>query len=181
MSNFSPKIAQRRIYLIGFMGSGKSHLALILAKALPNWLFFDTDAYIQHNEKKTIAEIIATQGEPHFRRLERDALQISTYLTNAVIATGGGLPCFGDNMQEIQRVGLSVFLNPPIGTIYKRLSKPENAIIRPLWQARSEAERRDFLYQTFLQRYPIYSQADIQHDSSSSHTWLLERLKRYFK
>src|SRR5919197_413507 len=99
-----------KIYLVGFMGAGKTTVGRELAARL-DVPFFDLDELVEAAEKMSIKDIFAQQGEPYFRKRERDILRSTRYLDQAVIATGGGTFTFEDNIQFIQAEGFSVFLS----------------------------------------------------------------------
>jgi shikimate kinase len=124
-----------RIYLIGYMGSGKSTVGKGLAKKL-NLQFIDLDNYIEERNFKTIPEIFASVGEVGFRKIEQHALKEIAEFENVVVATGGGAPCFFDNMELIKRTGVSVYLNGTPRILAERLlnSKTE----RPLMKSRAD-------------------------------------------
>ena len=94
-----------KIYLVGFMGSGKTTIGRELAARI-DAPFFDLDELIESAEKMSIKEIFAQQGEPYFRKRERDLLRSTRHLESAVIATGGGTFTFDENIQFIQSEGL---------------------------------------------------------------------------
>ena len=147
-----------RIYLIGYMGCGKSTTGKGLAKAL-NLQFIDLDTFIESRNHKTIPEIFATEGESGFRVVEQKALQEVSSFEDVIIATGGGAPCFFDNMEVIKKTGVSIFLNGSPGILARRLlhSKTE----RPLIKGKSEQELIDFIHDTLAKRNQWYKQADI--------------------
>src|SRR5438094_7033600 len=101
-----------KIYLVGFMGAGKTTVGRELAARL-DVPFFDLDDLVEAAEATSIKEIFAMHGEPHFRKRERDILRSTRYIESAVIATGGGTFTFDDNIQFIQSEGLSVYLSAP--------------------------------------------------------------------
>src|SRR5680860_1043366 len=99
-----------RIYLIGYMGCGKS----TLGRRLSNYLglqFVDMDHYIEERNCKTIPQIFKEEGEVEFRKKERKALEELSEFTDIVIATGGGAPCFFDNVELMNKSGHTVYLN----------------------------------------------------------------------
>lgn len=147
-----------RIFLIGMMGSGKTTLGRQLAESL-QFSFVDLDEFIQEREKTTIAQLFEQEGPEKFRELEREALEavINEYV-DAVIATGGGTPCFFDNMSYMNRYGKSVFLDVPAEEIFKRLSLTD-LTARPLLAGKSETELKDFITTTLEQRLSFYKQA----------------------
>lgn len=149
---------KRNIYLLGFMGSGKSYWGRLLAKAL-DWSFFDLDAVIEETEKCTIKEIFASKGEAYFRTLEGKCLRnISKTTTPSIIALGGGTPCFGENMSWIQRHGISIFLNPPIHILVERLKKESEH--RPLLAGKDEDALQQFIEEKLNDRLCFYKQAN---------------------
>jgi shikimate kinase len=148
-----------RIYLIGYMGSGKSTLGKRLAGSL-NIQFIDMDDYLEERNYKTIPQIFAEEGEEVFRQKERKVLEELSEFTNVVIATGGGAPCFFDNMELMNRTGKTVFLNMEINILAYRLvhSKTE----RPLIKGKSKTELISFIDDTLKKRRPFYEQAKYQ-------------------
>jgi shikimate kinase len=120
-----------RIYIVGFMGAGKSTVGRELASRL-GAPFFDLDDLVEAAEKMCIKDIFAQQGEPYFRKRERDILRSTQSLERAVIATGGGTFTFEDNIQLIQSQGLSVYLSAPYALLRSRIG--EKAAERPLFR-----------------------------------------------
>lgn len=110
-----------RIYLIGFMGSGKSTIGEVLAERL-HVPFFDIDDLVEAAEESSIREIFAAHGEPYFRRRERDFLLMTRHLERAVVATGGGTFTFEENIEFIQESGISIYLSVPYETCLSRVS-----------------------------------------------------------
>lgn len=150
----------QNIYLIGFMGSGKSHIGRLLVARLTDYTFIDLDDYIlQKSGAASISAIFESKGEAYFRMLETAALQDTLALRPAVVATGGGTACFGDNMQWMNENGLTVFLNPPIETIHKRLKN--NRRKRPLLADLEDGALLDFIKNLLAQRLPYYTKAGI--------------------
>ncbi|HEY0160372.1 MAG TPA: shikimate kinase [Thermoanaerobaculia bacterium] len=119
-----------KIYLVGFMGSGKTTVGRELAGRI-DAPFFDLDELIESAEKTTIKEIFAQRGEPYFRKRERDLLRSTKNLDAAVIATGGGTFTFDENIQFIQSEGLSVYLSAPYALLRARVGT--KAADRPLF------------------------------------------------
>ena len=148
----------KRVYLIGFMGVGKSTAGRKLASRL-GWKFMDTDALFENKYKLRIDAFFNKYGEELFRKLENDIL-ISTFdLNNYVISTGGGMPCFSDAMQQINANGVSVYLAMDEKTIFNRLKNSKQK--RPLVLNKSEDELIDFIQKKVRERNQYYSQASI--------------------
>jgi len=118
-----------RIILLGFMGSGKSVVSAALAKEL-NYNFFDIDKEIENSEKITISEIFNIKGEDYFRKLETEQLKKLSLKNYIVIASGGGTPCFENNIQFIKENFVSIYLDAEKETLITRLMN--NTSGRPL-------------------------------------------------
>lgn len=119
-----------KIYLVGFMGSGKTTVGRELAARI-DAPFFDLDELIESSEQMSIREIFATRGEPYFRKRERDLLRSTKHLESAVVATGGGTFTFDENIQFIQSEGMSVYLSAPYALLRARAGGKED---RPLFR-----------------------------------------------
>jgi shikimate kinase len=145
------------IFLIGMMGCGKSYLGALLASEL-QYSFIDADVFIEQQQQQTISEIFATQGEVFFRNIETAALE-KMAAPNTIIATGGGAPCFNNNMQWMNQYGLTIFLNEPIELLAQRLQKEQAK--RPIIANIATAALPNFLEKKMEERLPFYSQAHI--------------------
>jgi shikimate kinase len=119
-----------KIYLVGFMGSGKTTVGRELA-ARVDAPFFDLDELVASAEQLGIKDLFAQRGEAYFRKRERDVLRSTKHLDAAVIATGGGTFTFDENIQFIQSEGLSVYLSAPYALLRARVG--EKAADRPLF------------------------------------------------
>ncbi|HYI11677.1 MAG TPA: shikimate kinase [Thermoanaerobaculia bacterium] len=119
-----------KIYLVGFMGSGKTTIGRELAARI-DAPFFDLDELVESAESLSIKEIFARHGEPYFRKRERDILRTTRNLEAGVIATGGGTFTFDENIQFIQSEGLSVYLSAPYALLRARVGG--KATERPLF------------------------------------------------
>jgi len=120
-----------KIYLVGFMGAGKTTVGRELAARIGS-PFFDLDELVEAAEKMSIKDIFAQHGEPYFRKRERDILRSTRNLERAVVATGGGTYTFDDNIQFIQSEGLSVYLAASYSLLRARMG--EKAAERPLFR-----------------------------------------------
>jgi shikimate kinase len=109
-----------RIFLIGFMGAGKSYLGKQWAED-NGMLFYDLDTLIEIEERKTIEKIFSENSEAYFRELEAAVLRNTERFDNAIIACGGGAACFFDNMHWMNKNGVTVFLNETIENIFHHL------------------------------------------------------------
>lgn len=147
-----------KIYIIGFMGSGKSTLGRPIARAM-DCQFIDLDHYIEEQEKMTISEIFAQKGETYFRDRENHYLCQVSQLDNMVISTGGGTPCFGDNMEFMRSCGTTIYLKHEPRTLASRLSNAK--VKRPLIANKSPQELMEFIEQTLAQREIYYNKASI--------------------
>ncbi len=141
------------------MGSGKSYLGRKLSKYL-GLQFVDMDHYIEKRNHKTIPQIFAEEGESEFRKKERKALEELSEFTNIVIATGGGAPCFFDNIDLMNKTGKTIYLNIDPKILAERLLKSKTE--RPLIKGKSKPELIDFIDDTLKQRHNFYSQAQLQ-------------------
>ncbi len=148
-----------RIYLLGLPGSGKTTLGKQVAKAL-NLQFHDLDAAIEKAANQTIPEIFTQHGEDYFRKLEQQQLHQTSTLENTLIATGGGAPCFFDNMDFIKNHGTSIFIDVSVEALFNRLHG-HGTSKRPLLQNKTDQELKDDLANRRTARLPFYTQADI--------------------
>jgi len=146
------------IFLIGYMGSGKTTLAKKLASKL-ELPFIDTDDEIVKEIGMSITEYFQLHGEEKFRNLEREQLQ-KTAQQHAVVSTGGGSPCFFDNMQWMNENGISIYLEMSPKSLFDRLSqsKPNK---RPILIGKTEEELFNFISEKLTEREPFYRQAHL--------------------
>jgi shikimate kinase len=141
-----------KIYLIGFMGAGKTTVGRELA-ARVDVPFFDLDEMIVAAEKMSIKDMFAVQGEAYFRKRERDILRTTRYLEHAVVATGGGTFTYDENIQFIQSQGLSVYLSAPYALLRSRID--DKAGERPMLQDDFAA------LELFTNRLRFYKMSDV--------------------
>ncbi len=147
-----------KLFILGYMGSGKSTIGLLLAQKM-QYNFIDLDVYIENKTKKTITEIFNIEGETKFRELEKQYLSEVINEENTVVALGGGTTCFNNNMDIINQSGTSIYLEMDAETLMERLSTAKNN--RPLIQNLNKAELKKFIKATLEKRTPIYNQANI--------------------
>ena len=140
------------------MGSGKSTIGRKLAERL-KLQFMDLDVYIEDRNRCTIPEIFSKEGENGFRAKEHKALKEVVDFENIIIATGGGVPCFYDNMQIINNAGISIYLDVRPKILAERLLNSK--IDRPLIKGKSPSELEDVLATNLIQRNPFYQQAKL--------------------
>lgn len=162
-----------RIYLIGFMGSGKSHWGRLLSAnmGIP---FFDLDYKIVEQEGASIAEIFEQKGEEYFRMLEKDVLvNLSEKYDNMILSCGGGTPCFFGNIDFMKEQGKVVWLNPSTVVLVERLLKEKNH--RPLLRDIPDADMKTFIVKKLHGRKLYYEQA---HLCLPEETLSLEEMKQ---
>ncbi len=147
-----------RIYLTGYMGSGKSTLGRRLAK-MAGLHFIDLDRYIEERHCRTVQQIFAEEGEETFRIYERNALEEISEFDGVVVATGGGAPCFFDNMALMNRTGVTIFLDVDKEILARRLMGSKT--VRPLIQGKSRQELTEFITGNLEKRRLFYVQSQI--------------------
>ncbi len=145
-----------RIYLVGFMGSGKTTMAKKLA-GLSGLNYIDLDKYIEERYFKTIPTIFSEEGEQGFREKERRSLMEVSSFENVVISTGGGAPCFFDNMEIMNSTGFTVYLAPDPEVLARRILKSKTE--RPLVSGKSKEELITYINDTLKIRSPFYEKA----------------------
>lgn len=152
-----------RIFLIGYMGAGKSTMGKALAKTM-DLTFIDLDDFIVNRQHKTVSEIFEEVGEDGFRQIERKALiEVAAY-ENVVISLGGGTPCFFDNMDVVNKAGKSVYLRPSEEVLLQRLIKGKNK--RPLLAQKSDDEILQVIREQLAWREPYYLRASLVFEAS---------------
>ena len=149
------------------MGAGKTTVGKNLATKL-NWSFIDIDLFIENRFHKTIAEIFEEKGETGFREIERRVLQEISGFEKVVISTGGGLPCFFDNMELMNRTGTTVYLRASIEELIKRMCFDKQK--RPLIKDKNREELHSFVESNLIKREIFYNQATIIFDVPSVKT-----------
>jgi shikimate kinase len=153
------------VYLVGFMGAGKTRVGTSLARIL-SYTFLDLDAEIEARAGERVRDIFARCGEARFRELEREELECVSRLPRRVIALGGGAFCAAENRDIVRRTGTSVWLDAPLDTLLSRIAGDDS---RPLLSSRAQMEA------LLESRRPLYAQADIRIDVSTLHPDLIAR------
>jgi shikimate kinase len=148
-----------RIFLIGFMGSGKTHWGTRIAEKL-QIPFYDLDAVIVNAEGMSISEIFAIKGEEYFRYMEKQTLEdLVSREENFVLSAGGGTPCFFNNIEFMKKQGKVLWLNTSLEVLNQRLLKEKNK--RPLLRNINEAGLRAYIIRKLSERKMYYEQADL--------------------
>lgn len=150
-------MAAEKIFLIGLMGAGKSYWA----KKMSKWIKsagYDLDALIEMNEEKTIAELFAEDGEAYFRKTETKLLKWFKEKKKYVLATGGGTPCFNENIQWMKKEGIVIWLDESVDVLMQRLMKEKEH--RPLIATLNEQQIAKFLEEQLVNRFSFYQQAN---------------------
>lgn len=170
-----------KLFLLGFMGSGKTYWGRKLSRALELPLF-DLDEQIAAAEGMTIAEIFNRKGESYFRELERDALRAARTEPRFVVSCGGGAPCFFDNMEVMNESGLTVWLDAPVPVMVERLKRRRHE--RPLIRELDDKALTAYVERKLEERRPFYSRAhlvlDPEHYDLSSLTEKIKSCKEPF-
>ena len=151
-----------RIFLTGYMGAGKTTLGKAFARKM-NIPFIDLDWYIEERFHKSIRELFIERGEASFRELERNMLHEVAEFENVIISTGGGTPCFFDNMDYMNGHGQTVFLDVHPDILFKRLRVATQQ--RPILQGKTDEELRAFIVEALEKRAPFYSLASYRFDA----------------
>lgn len=162
-----------KIFLIGFMGSGKTTLGRKLAARM-GYEFIDLDHKLEQQVELSIAEYFQIFGEDTFRQLESELLKKTPYPDNAIISTGGGLPCYFDNMDWMKANGKSVYIKLSPKTLADRLETGKEE--RPLLQDKHGDALVAFIEQKLGERERFYSQASIIVDGLSLTAEKLEQV-----
>jgi len=149
------------IYLTGYMGSGKTTAGLKLAVKM-GYVFADLDVMIENKFKITISQFFSKYGELAFRKVEREMLVETFSYNNTVIATGGGTPCYTDNMDMINQHGISVYIKVPEKALFQRLLNSKKK--RPLLVGKTDAEIQEYIRQQMIIREPFYLKSCLSAD-----------------
>jgi shikimate kinase len=148
----------KRIFLMGYMGAGKTTVGKDLAK-LAELSFIDLDKHIEARYCRSVNRIFEELGEEEFRRIEQRMLHEVAAFENVVISTGGGVPCFFDNMVFMKKSGLTVYLKATADELAKRLETCKQT--RPVLQGKTGESLKRFIAESLNTRERFYNQADI--------------------
>ncbi len=146
------------IFLIGFMGSGKTHWGKLWA-AKANYSFIDLDNEIEKALGKTVAKIFETNGEGFFRAKETEVLHNLNLSQTCIVACGGGTPCFNNNLAWMNEQGKTIYLKASLPTILQRVLLEQDK--RPLLKKMNTAELQFFIEQKLKEREVFYNAASI--------------------
>ncbi|WP_294673443.1 shikimate kinase [uncultured Fluviicola sp.] len=149
---------QKHIFLIGFMGSGKSTVGALLAERL-NLPFLDSDKEIEKRAGKSITEIFSQDGEAVFREMEMNFLRELKSIEPSIVAVGGGLPTIENALPLMHEMGLVIYLNTSLLTLIKRLREEKEQ--RPLLRELSDSEFHPFVEALLSERVHFYKQAKL--------------------
>lgn len=165
------------VYLVGFMGSGKTYIGKLLAQEL-RASHVDMDQWIEDKYGKSISSIFETEGEVSFREKESLALHEISRIAEIIeedmttkrsvpliVSTGGGAPCFNGNMEWMNQHGITIWLNPPLETLLKRLEKEKEH--RPLLSNLSEEGMKKFIALKLAERNFFYDKALLKMDQEN--------------
>lgn len=147
-----------RIYLVGYMGAGKSTTSKRLANKL-GWEAYDTDRLFEERFKISINDFFHKYDADLYRKLETQILHDTLQYDNAVIATGGGTACFNNNMEWMNQHGFTVFLKVSPQSAISRLS--QSKVKRPILIDKTQEELAEFIMKNYAERLPYYEQAQL--------------------
>lgn len=145
-----------KIFLLGFMGAGKSYWGKQLAEhwQLP---YYDLDEVIVEAEEMAISDIFATKGEDYFRERESMLLRELSRQEKLLISCGGGTPCFQDNMDFMNERGITIWINPSVQVMVERLQRKKYK--RPLIADLEDEDLVGFVEKKLAERLPFYQQS----------------------
>jgi shikimate kinase len=147
-----------RIYLVGYMGSGKTKTAEALSKIF-NFKTVDTDNLVVEKTGKTISTVFEIEGQEFFRDIERDVLRSTAKNDNIIVSTGGGTPCYFDNMNWMNEHGITIYLEANSGLLFHRLATSKSG--RPLIEKLDDVELMEQITGHLAVRVPVYREAKI--------------------
>ncbi|MEE1260701.1 MAG: shikimate kinase [Paludibacteraceae bacterium] len=163
----------KRIFLVGYMGSGKTTYGKMLAEKY-NLDFKDLDVYIEQRQFKSISQIFKDRGEEGFRKIEHNMLKEVSEFEDVVISAGGGTPCFFDNMEIMNAMGDTVYLEASAEVLFEYLRTAKNE--RPLLRNKSDEEMLEYIRESLAKRVPFYEKAKYRVDARDVDWSLFEKL-----
>ncbi len=152
-----------RIFLVGYMGAGKTTIGKVLSKLI-GLTFIDLDYYIEGRFRKTVAQLFAERGEEGFRSIERNMLHEVAEFEDVLVSTGGGTPCFFDNMEFMNQQGTTIYLQVSVDELASRLEVCKHT--RPVLKNRTGDELKAFVAESLSGRLPFYQKATIVFDAN---------------
>jgi shikimate kinase len=168
---------KERIYLVGFMGVGKTTVGKKLARRL-GYRFVDMDDFFEEKFKIEIHRFFNKYDEPLFRKLEHDRLKKTFEMEGVVVATGGGTPCHHGGIEEISQHGMSIFLEMPPAVIAYRLLHARRK--RPLVMGKTGETLTQYIEEKLAERLSCYEKADLKVNAVQVDiTALAEEIKRF--
>lgn len=159
----------RPIFLIGYMGCGKTTLGEVLARQM-DVRYIDLDELIEVQQGMSIVEIFDEMGEKRFRELEVEALEEVAAITDVIVGCGGGTPCHGDNMEIMNAAGITIWLTTSPERITARLLLPDQKAKRPKIASLPDEVVLSLVEKELEVRTPYYAQAQLQFDSTDIET-----------
>ena len=170
-----------KVFLVGYMGCGKSTLARKLSRRT-GVRAVDTDAEVERMEGASVGDIFRYEGEERFRELERSVVErVAASGEACIVATGGGLPTWSDNMEMLSKAGTTVYLRRSAERIAARLT-PYGRAKRPTLQGLGDAELVEFMRRNIAEREPYYAQAALVLDCDTlSDEEAVERIIHYLE
>lgn len=170
-----------RLFLVGYAGSGKSSLGKRLQRAL-GLKFVDTDKLVEQSEGASVADIFYYQGEEYFRCAERDIVErLAVEGFEGVVATGGGLAVWRDNMERLNQLGTTIYLRRSPEQILSRLTE-YGRNKRPMFRGKSDEELLAFMHEQLGLREPFYERAELVIDCNKiSDDEVVNRIIEYIK
>ena len=144
------------IFLVGFMGAGKTSIAQLVAREY-GYTYIDTDEDIEKKYGQTVSELFKTKGEDAFREIEAETLRALNLTPNTIIATGGGLPCYHSNMQWMNKIGITIYIKQEATELEKRLASTWQH--RPLLNKIEKNDLLGYINDLLEVRKPYYEQA----------------------
>ena len=154
-----------RIFLVGFMGAGKSVVGRRLAKSL-NLSFYDLDEEIESHYKMSVSAIFQKYDEACFRKLETSVLESFSNKDNFVLSCGGGTPCFSENMAFMNSIGTTIYIKLPADELLEWISNSYHK--RPLTEGKSDEELASYVNATHKAREPFYAKSKITVDATGT-------------